>query len=269
MLKEILDSKPTGHISSGKYSISSIGGCWRKKYSELKKLYKEEFTEKTFRIFAQGDFFHQRMVSEFTSKGPALGYEVAAAEINIRDNKYISGRCDMLLSHAPSKELYVIDFKSCSPWAFKNVQKGEVSQTYQDQVLLYEHIFHIKRGYLLFINKASSEVEEYEVEYSKERAEFLINQIKFFFENFVEKDKIPPRCDGGQWGCACCWPDRPSNKPSAAQVEAVLKQQSKFPELFKEFEPMVAPLPQPQTTVAATSHTEPQNQTLDKKWTKV
>ncbi len=273
MIKEILDNKAEKHVSSGKYSISSVGGCWHKKYSELKKLYKEEFNEKTFRIFAQGDFFHQRLVSELTSKGPSSGYHVAAAECDIRNNKYISGRCDMILSHAPSKNLYIVDFKSCSKWAFDNVKKGEVSQTYKDQVLLYMHIFHIPRGYLLFINKASSEIEEYEVPYNKERAEFLINQIKYFFENFVEKDVAPPKCDGGQWGCGCCWPSQSQNKPSSAQLDTILKQQLKVPKLFERFIPTISKEllqeSEPKTHVVTTSFQEPYNQTLDKKWVKV
>ncbi len=236
MLKEILEAKSLPHKSSGKFSVSSIGNCWRKKYSEIKKLYKEEFNEKMFRTFAQGDFFHMQMIKELMTKGSQQGYHLAAAECDIRENKYISGRCDCILSHAPSKQLYIIDFKSCSPYAFKKVQQGEVSQTYKDQVLLYQHFFHIPRGYLLFINKASSEVEEYEVIYNKERAEFLINQIKLFFENFVEVDKLPPKCDGGQWGCACCWPKDFKNKPEPAKLEATLRQHAKFPELFKPFQ---------------------------------
>ena len=267
MIKEILNNKAQPHISSGKYSISSVGGCWHKKYSELKKLYKEEFDEKTFRTFAQGDFFHMQMVKEFIMKGSSSGYHVAAAECDIRNNKYISGRCDMILSHAPSKKLYIIDFKSCSKWAFDNVKKGEVSQTYKDQVLLYMHIFHIEQGYLLFINKASSEIEEYEVKYNKKRAEFLINQIKYFFENFVDKEVLPPKCDGGQWGCKCCWPDNPKNQPTSPQLEAVLKQQDTIPKLFKEFIPQTTVDPLPQSLSEAP--TEPQNQTLDKKWSKV
>lgn len=282
MLKEILDNKAGKHISSGKYSISSVGGCFHKKYNELKKLYKEEFDEKTFRTFAQGDFFHMQMVKEFIMKGSSSGYHVAAAECDIRNNKYISGRCDMILSHAPSKKLYIVDFKSCSKWAFDNVKKGEVSQTYQDQVLLYMHIFHIERGYLLFINKASSEIEEFEVKYNKERAEFLINQIKNFFKNFVDKDVLPPKCDGGQWGCKCCWTEG-NNKPTAPQLEAISKQQDAIPELFKQFVPQikpvdesttvaslpVAPLPQSQAEPSSEPSAEPQNQTLDKKWSKV
>lgn len=261
MLKEIIDSKSQPHISSGKVSISSVGSCWCKKYKELKKLYKEEYDEKMFRIFAQGDFFHMQMVKEFISKGSSHGCHVAAAECDIRNNKYISGRCDMILSHAPSKELYIVDFKSCSPWAFKNVQKGIVSETYKNQVLLYMHIFHIHRGYLLFINKASSEVEEFEVEYDSERAEFLINQIKFFFENFVEKDICPPRCDGGEWGCKCCWSDCPNNKPSPEQLEAVKQQQDNIPELFKEFHPKLE--------IVTTGVQGVSNQRTDKKWVKV
>lgn len=268
MLKEILEDKRKPHQSSGKFSISSIHSCWRRKYSELKKIYKEEYSEKMFRVFAQGDFFHQLLVSEFTSKGPSSGYQVAAAECDIRNNEFISGRCDMILSHAPSKNLYIVDFKSCSPWAFKNVQAGEVSQTYKDQVLLYQHIFHIPRGYLLFINKASSEVEEFKVEYNKERAEFLINQIKYFFKNFVEKDFLPPRCDGGIFGCKCCWPKEARNKPSSAQLEAVKKQQDAIPELFKEFEPVDA-TPEPQTTTTTTAPQSNSNATKLSGWTKL
>ncbi len=264
-LKEILENKDTKHSPSGKLSVSSVGGCFCKKYSELKKIYKEEFSETMFRIFAQGDFFHQRLVSEFTSKGPNLGYEVAAAEVNIRPNKYISGRCDMLLSHAPSKKLYVVDFKSCSPYAFKNVQKGEVSQTYQDQVLLYQYFFHIPRGYLLFVNKASSEVEEFEVIYNEPRAEFLIKQIKYFFQNFVEKDVLPPKCDGGIFGCGCCYPDAPNNKPTSEQLEATLKQQDLVPELFKPFES--TPETSDETPQIATQNNS-ETQTTDK-WVKV
>ena len=271
MLKEILETKAGKHISSGKYSVSGIGSCWRKKYSELKKIYKEEFDEKMFRIFAQGDFFHQRMVSEFTSKGPSMGYEVAAAEINIRPTTYISGRCDMLLSNTKTKKLYVIDFKSCSKWAFDNVKKGIVSQTYQDQVLLYMHIFHVYQGYLLFINKASSEVEEFEVEYNEPRAEWLIGRIKYFFQNFVEVDKIPPRCIGEPYGCKCCWPDDPKNQPTPEQLKAVLKQQDKIPELFKEFEQPNEPTidSRPQTKPSPNPSVESQNQTLDTKRSKV
>ncbi len=265
MLKEILETKPEKHVSSGKFSISSIGSCWCRKYSEIKKLYKEKYDEKMFRIFAQGDFFHMQMVKEFVAKGPSHGYEVAAAECNIRNNDYISGRCDMILSHAPSKKLYIVDFKSCSKWAFDNVKKGEVSQKYQDQVLLYEHIFHIPRGYLLFINKASSEVEEFEVKYDAPRAEFLINQIKFFFENFVEKDILPPKCDGGFFGCGCCWPDETKNKPTAEQSQAALLNQDAVPELFKEF----APAPETPVGITTTEPVDPVAPILDKKWVKV
>lgn len=267
ILKEILENKAEKHISSGKCSISSTGSCLHKKFNELNKTYKEEYGETMYRIFAQGDFFHQRMVSEFVSKSPGHGYEVAAAEINIRDMKYFSGRCDMLLSNTKTKKLYVVDFKSCSPWAFKNAQKGIVSQTYQDQVLLYEHFFHIPRGYLLFINKASSEVEEFEVVYNAPRAEWLVDRVKYFFQNFVEKDIAPPRCIGEPYGCKCCWPDG-NNKPTSEQLDAVLKQQTAVPELFKEFEPVIVAPESPQQPSPEAPKSS-QEQLSDRKWVKV
>ena len=160
MITEILNNPIEPHQPSGKFSLSSIGSCWRRKYMELKGLYKETYDEKTFRTFSVGDFWHGKLVAGLTSKGPANGFHVAAAEVNIRNNKYISGRCDLLLSHASAKKLYVVDFKSCGSWIFKKVKEGEVAQNYIDQLNLYLHFFKIKKGYLLFISKDKGEIEE-------------------------------------------------------------------------------------------------------------
>jgi len=239
MIIEILNNPRIPHQSSGKFSVSSVNSCWYKKYMELKGLYKEVYDEKTLRTFSIGDFWHNKLVGDIAAKGPVQGYHVAAAEVDIRNNKYISGRCDMLLSHAPSKQLYVIDFKSCSTWTFKKAVEGEVAQNYKDQVLLYMYFFHIPRGYLLFVNKANSEVAEVEVKYDEERAAKLVAQIKLFFTEYVEKDVEPPKCDGGIFGCKCCWPNEILNKPTPEQLTKVRLNQAKHSDLFNTEAPTI------------------------------
>ena len=243
MITEILNNPIEPHQPSGKFSLSSIGSCWRRKYMELKGLYKETYDEKTFRTFSVGDFWHGKLVAGLTSKGPANGFHVAAAEVNIRNNKYISGRCDLLLSHASAKKLYVVDFKSCGNWTFRKVLDGDVAQNYKDQVLLYMYFFHIHQGYLLFVNKSNSELAEVEVKYDEERAVKLIDQIKLFFTNYVEKDIEPLRCTGGDFGCQCCWPKEFKNKPTKEQADSILEAQAKHPDLFNTIAPTAVPEP--------------------------
>lgn len=211
-IKEILESKRNGHQSSGKFSISSVNGCWRKKYMELKGLHKSEFDHKALRNFDLGDLFHQQVVKEMFEKCPQHGYNVVAAEINIPENhlnsKYISGRCDLMISNNKTGELIIVDTKSSGDWTLKKVRDGEVPDNYKKQVLLYLHFFNIKRGFLLFFGKHKGEIEEVEVMYNKEEAEKIIKEIEDFFINYVDKDIIPDKCNSeiSPFGCEVCSP---------------------------------------------------------------
>lgn len=210
MLKEIIDSKREAHISSGKFSISSIGGCWRKKYMELKGLYKQEYDERIKRIFRMGDLIHRQMVREFLEKGDAHGIRVVAAEVDIPGQKYISGRSDLIVSISKTGELVIIDVKSAGDWVLRRVKNGETEEhikNYINQLQLYLHFFKLKRGYILFIGKHKGEIEEIEVKYNKELCERLVKEIEDFFCNYVEKDVVPEKCDGGMFGCGVCHPE--------------------------------------------------------------
>jgi len=204
MITEILDNKIEGHKSSGKFSISSIGGCFRKKYMELKGLYKEEFDAKTLRIFDIGDLFHQQVCKEIFSKGQQHNIHVVAAEINIPEQKYFSGRADIILSNSLTGEKFIVDVKSCGDWTFNKVLNGECPQNYQDQVQLYLHFFNIPKGYLVFMNKAKATVTEFEVVYDNARCLDLIKQVEDFFVNNFDKDIPPGKCSGGNFGCSVC-----------------------------------------------------------------
>ena len=200
-ITEILNKKSEGHISSGKFSISSIGGCWRKKYLELKGLYKEEFSEETKRIFDIGNIIHRQITREILEK-EGQGIHLVASEVNVPAHPYISGRIDNIISI--DGDLVIVDVKSASDYTIKAVRDGKCNQNYQDQVLLYMHLSKIHHGILLFVNKKNGEMEEVEVVYDEKRAKILIYGIEGFFRNHVEKDICPEKCQGGDWGCKCC-----------------------------------------------------------------
>ena len=204
MITEVFNNYKYAHVSSGKFSISGVGGCWRKKFLEMKGRYKEEYDAKTLRTFSLGDMFHQQACKELLEKGHAFGLHVCAAEVNIPEQKNISGRCDQMIANSATGEMYVIDIKSCSDWVLNKAMEGDVPQNYKDQVNLYLHFFGLKKGYLVFFGKHKGTVVEYEVQYDEPRALELIAQINNFIEYNVAKDIEPPKCDGGHFGCKCC-----------------------------------------------------------------
>jgi len=204
MIKEILEKEREEKKISGKFSVSGVGGCWRRKYLELKGLYQEKFTEKTKRAFSLGNSFHEQIIKELLEKMNTSDYRIVSAEINIPEQKYISGRIDQLLSNVKTGELLILDCKSCSDWTLNNVRDGVISEKYIWQLQLYLHFFKIKRGILLFVGKSKHDVEEYIVEYDKALCEKLVADIENFFINYVEKNIEPPKCNGGDFGCDCC-----------------------------------------------------------------
>lgn len=207
VLKEIFDLEYEPHQSSGKFALSGLNSCWREKYLTLKGLYKKKYSAKTKMTFAIGDAFHQLSMKTFFEKCNQARISIVASEINIPESeeaKNISGRCDCIISHNATGELNVVDFKSCSSWSMKKVKEGDVAQNYKDQVNMYLHFFHIKKGYLLFISKDKGDIVEVVVEYDEARAKQVIKEIDDFYENYVNKNIEPPKCEGRQYGCECC-----------------------------------------------------------------
>lgn len=211
MLKEVLDSKQTGHISSGKFSVSSVGCCWRKKYLELRGEYREDFSEGTKRIFSTGNIIHREIIKEIIEKGTG-GIQLVAAELNIPEQKYISGRIDAVLSDGT--KLYITDVKSCSRWTLDKLREGDVPENYKNQVLLYMYFTGIRNGLLLFVEKTKGEIEEIPVIYDEEKAKRLVAEIENFFTEFVEKNVLPERCDciTSPFGCPACDMDVPGTE---------------------------------------------------------
>lgn len=206
MIKEIFDVDNTDHVSSGKFSISSIGSCWRKMYYSLRGEYKDKYDAKTLRTFGIGDAFHRLAVKEIMEKGHTLGISIVAAEVVIPEQKYISGRSDIIVSNG--KKIFVVDIKSCGDWVMKKAKAEDTYiDNYKKQVQLYLHYFGIETGYLLFYGKHRGETHEVKVEYDKDLCLKLIKEVEDFFHEYVEKNIAPPKCNNEGFGCSCCYPE--------------------------------------------------------------
>lgn len=206
MIKEILDAPIEHHQSSGKFSISSIGSCWRKKYLEMKGLHKEEYDEKTKRTFALGDAFHRHVVGELMSKCHSE-WNVVACEVNIPTHPYITGRCDLVLGNSITGERIILDTKSCSDYVFVKAMNGDISDNYRYQIQLYLHFFNLERGIILFFSKQKSEYCEVEIKKDPELIAKLLADVKNFWENNYIPGIEPLPCDGfngGPFACAVC-----------------------------------------------------------------
>jgi len=206
MLKEILNKKQENHKSSGKFPISSIGTCLRTKYLELKGEYKKKYSEQLLRLFEIGNITHRGIFKELIEKGHGKKIEVVGGEVNIRQNKYFSGRIDIIVSDG--KKNYIVDVKSASEFTMDAVKKGKCEENYKNQVLLYMYFTGIHNGILLFVSKVNGEVEEVEVKYDEEKAKELITEIENFFKNYVNKNILPPKCTKkiSPFGCDVCYP---------------------------------------------------------------
>lgn len=201
MLKELLEQRNGKHTPSGKFNISKIGNCRRQTYLEIKGLYKQEFSEDLLRTFNIGDIVHRAVINEIITKGHLDGIHITATEIDV-GNAIISGRIDMLVSDGT--ENYVVDIKSAGKWTLDKIDKGEISEGYKNQVLLYMYFSGIHNGILLFVGKEKGQVVEVKVEYNEQKALYLIKEIEDFMNNYINKNIEPPLCQGGAFGCDCC-----------------------------------------------------------------
>lgn len=211
MIKEIIKSKLRPHQSSGKFAISRVGSCWRKIYLIMKGEYEEEFDAKTLRAFEIGNLFHRQAVKELMEKSDKTNLKVVAVEVDVPEQEKISGRVDVIMSDSKTKEMFVVDIKSCTDWTLGQVRGGKCSKNYIYQIQLYLHFFGMKRGFILFFGKHRGEVEELEIIHDEELCLRLIKEVGDFFTNNVDKNIVPEKCDGEPWGCEVCEIKKPSS----------------------------------------------------------
>ena len=201
MLRELIDKF---YLSREKdreqhhFYITDAGKCPRAVFFKFKKAPREAMEAKILRMFDHGDYIHQLIMK------PLFGIReinVVASEINIPPQELISGRADAILSDG--KGLYVLDIKSMNSMVFKNLQVPKEENI--DQIQLYLHYFKIPKGILLYVNKDTQELKEFEVSYNANRALALLNNLSAL-KTKIDQNNIPDRIleYPDDWQCRYC-----------------------------------------------------------------
>lgn len=179
------------------FYISDAGKCPRAIYFSMKGYPKKEKEPRILRIFDRGDIIHQRLMANFWSI-PEI--RVVASEIDIPSKELFHGRADVIIS--VNDKLYVVDMKSSSDFKFQKLTEPE--KPHQYQVQLYMHYFKIEQGILLYENKNTQALKEFELKYDADLCKKIINDFKTL-KYQIENEILPPKPQNLEaWECEYC-----------------------------------------------------------------
>jgi len=201
MLKEIIDKfyldrqkdKEQHH-----FYITDAGKCPRQIFFKFKNAPRKEMEARILRIFDHGNHIHELIMRALLS---SRDIQVVASEINIPPQELISGRADAIISNG--KDLHLLDIKSINTMGFRNLAQPKEENI--NQIQLYLHYFKIKNGLLLYVNKDNQELKEFFIDYKKDVAESLLNDLSELKKK-IDNDLVPGRIFSypGDWQCQYC-----------------------------------------------------------------
>jgi len=201
MLKELIDKfylEKQKDKEQHRFYITDAGRCPRAIFFKFKKAPREEMEARVLRMFDHGDYIHQLIMKSIFA---VREVRVIASEVEIGPQEIISGRADAIISDG--KDLYVLDIKSMNSMIFKNLNQPKEENI--DQIQLYLHFFKIPKGILLYVNKDTQELKEFFVDYNRQRAENLLNDL-VVLKKKIDADLVPERIPTwpDDWQCQYC-----------------------------------------------------------------
>lgn len=201
MLKELINqfySEQRKDREQHHFYITDAGKCGRAIFFRFKKAPREEIEPRVLRLFDHGNSIHRLIMK------PLLAIKkihVIASEVNIPPQELIKGRADAIISDG--KDLYVLDIKSINSMVFKNLDQPK--EEHLDQIQLYLHYLDPKKGILLYVNKDTQELKEFEIPYDSKRVQSLLKELSDL-KIKIDSNIIPPRIPGwpDDWQCQYC-----------------------------------------------------------------
>jgi CRISPR/Cas system-associated exonuclease Cas4 (RecB family) len=199
MLKELIDKFYSDRERAREqhhFYITDAGKCGRAIFFKFKNLPREKMTPAVLRMFDHGDYIQMQILNTLFSLGI-----VRASEVNIPPQEMISGRTDAIITL--NNELYVVDFKSMNSLVFKNLDAPKPDNI--NQLQLYLHFFKIPKGILLYINKDTSGLKEFVINYDPTLCQKLLHDLTILKAK-IEANSIPlPLPDYPEnWQCRYC-----------------------------------------------------------------
>jgi len=167
------------------FYITDAGKCQRAIYFSMKGYPRKEKEARVLRIFDRGDITHQRLMRALFGI-PEI--KIIASEVDIPPKGLIHGRADVIISIG--NKLYVVDFKSSNDFRFRRLEMPEPS--HQQQLQLYMHYFKIPQGIILYENKNTQELKEFELKYDYKLCKKIISEFGSLKEQYIDQNIVPP-----------------------------------------------------------------------------
>jgi len=167
------------------FYISDAGKCQRAIYFSMKGYPRKEKEARVLRIFDRGDITHQRLMRALFGISEI---RVIASEIDIPFKELIHGRADAIISL--EDKLYVVDFKSANDFRFQKLDAPEPS--HEQQLQLYMHYFKIPQGIILYENKNTQDLKEFELKYNYKLCKKLLSDLETLKSEYLDQDIVPP-----------------------------------------------------------------------------
>ncbi len=180
------------------FYITDAGKCGRSVFFKFKNVPKKEMEARILRLFEHGDYIHQLILRPLLS---VRKIHVVSSEVNIPPQELISGRADIVISDG--KGLYIVDIKSMNSMIFKTLE--EPKEEHINQIQLYMHYLDPKKGILLYVNKDTQELKEFQFDYNPKIANKLLKQLKTL-KTKIEANVIPEKLADWprNWQCRYC-----------------------------------------------------------------
>lgn len=199
MLKELIDKYYADRErdrEQHRFYITDAGKCGRAIFFKFKNVPREKMTPEVLRMFDHGDYIQMQHLNTLFSLGI-----VRASEISIPPQEMISGRADAIITL--NNELYVVDFKSMNSMIFQKLEAAKEENI--NQIQLYLHFFKIPKGILLYINKNTSQLKEFVINYDPVLCQKLLKDLAIL-KTKIEGNIIPlPLPDYPEpWQCKYC-----------------------------------------------------------------
>jgi len=199
MLKELIDKYYSDRERSKEqhhFYITDAGKCGRAIFFKFKNAPREKMTPDVLRMFDHGDYVQMQILNILFSLGL-----VRASEINIPPQEMISGRADAIVTL--NNELYVVDFKSMNSVIFQKLEAPKEENV--NQIQLYLHFFKIPKGILLYMDKNTSQLKEFVINYDPLRCQKLLEDLSQIKAK-IEANIVPLRFSDypDNWQCRYC-----------------------------------------------------------------
>ena len=186
MLEEIIDQFYREHDHPRKqtrFYVTDAGKCHRYIFFKFKQAPHPELEPRILRLFDHGNYIHRLIVKALEDQGVLEGEEV-----NIPHQELIAGRADALLKI--NDQRYILDIKSINRGGFQALK--EPKKDHIHQVQLYLHFFKIPKGVLLYVNKDTQELKEFQFDYDRKLCQKLLSDLEVLKKE-IDEDLVPAR----------------------------------------------------------------------------